>query len=60
MKIYGENGYLDFPAIMAAVRVPFLFIIGGRGTGKTYGAEKWAIESGKKFIFLRRTQSQAD
>ena len=60
MKIYGENGYLDFPAIMAAVKVPFLFVIGGRGTGKTYGAEKWAIESGKKFIFLRRTQSQAD
>ena len=39
---------------------PFNFICGGRGTGKTYDALRTARNNGIKFIFLRRTQAQAD
>lgn len=57
--LYLENGFFDFGE---AVRrsTAFNFIIGGRGTGKTYGALKWCIESGKKFLFMRRLQKEAD
>lgn len=36
------------------------FICGGRGTGKTVTALKWMIENKKKFIFMRRAQTQCD
>lgn len=39
---------------------PFTIVIGGRGTGKTYGALLYALESRKPFILMRRTQKQAD
>ena len=55
MKLYDKNGYLDFPAIKK-LRLPFNFIVGGRGTGKTYGAIKDAIQSDARFIFMRRTE----
>ena len=46
-----------------ASRLPFIFVVGGRGTGKTYGAleyvRKQALD-GKKFIYMRRTQDQVD
>lgn len=59
MNLYLDNGFFNFNE---AVRLStaFNFIIGGRGTGKTYGALKWCIESGKKFIFMRRLQKEAD
>ena len=42
----------------------FNFIIGGRGTGKTYGAKKRAIkqflEKGHQFVYLRRTKEELD
>ena len=42
----------------------FNFIIGSRGTGKTYGAKKKAvkkfIEKGYQFIYLRRYQEEID
>lgn len=59
MGIYLDNGYLDFEKILS-YKVPFNFIIGGRGTGKTYGALKYMVEHQIKFIFMRRTQSQLD
>lgn len=59
MKLYEDTGYLNFPELVDD-RYPFTFVIGGRGTGKTYGAIKWALESGFKFLFMRRTQAQAD
>lgn len=59
MGIYLENGYLDFAKILS-YKVPFNFIIGGRGTGKTYGALKYMIENNIRFIFMRRTQTQLD
>lgn len=39
---------------------PFIFVIGGRGTGKTYGALRYVLENDIKFLYMRRTQAQAD
>ena len=37
----------------------FLYIfIGGRGIGKTYSALQGALDSGKKFMYLRRTDTE--
>lgn len=58
-KLYLDSGYLNIPYILH-FPVPFIFCVGGRGTGKTYGALKYVLESGEKFIYMRRTQSQAD
>ena len=58
-RFYLPTGYVDFPAILA-LPVPFVIVIGGRGTGKTYGALKTCIEQGRKFALMRRTQRQLD
>ena len=59
MKLYDDNGYISISNILAK-GYPFNFITGGRGTGKTYTALKYAVENGIKFILLRRTQQQCD
>ena len=59
MKIYDESGYVNIKGILRE-GYPFNFIVGGRGTGKTYTSLKTAREEGWKFILMRRTQSQAD
>lgn len=59
MKLYLDNGYLDMTKIIND-RNPFVFVIGGRGIGKTYGALKYLIDTDKKFMLMRRTQAQAD
>ena len=42
----------------------FNFIVGSRGTGKTYGAKKLAIkrflEKGHQFVYLRRFKEELD
>lgn len=48
------------PFILSKYKTPFLFLTGGRGTGKTYGALKYVIEEKKKFVFMRRTQTEID
>ena len=53
MNLYDKNGYLDFDRI-ASLPVPFIFIYGGRGSGKTFGALKYVIEHNIRFIFTRR------
>ena len=58
-NIYDRNGFINIPAIYN-IPVPFIFIVGGRGTGKTYGVCKFAIEKKIKFALMRRTQTQAD
>ena len=59
MGLYLENGFFNFSE---AVRrsTAFNFIIGGRGTGKTYGALKWCLEEKRKFLFMRRLQKEVD
>lgn len=59
MGIYLDNGYLDIDKILN-YRIPFNFIIGGRGTGKTYGALKSAYLNDTRFMLMRRTQAQCD
>lgn len=62
MNLYLENGYLNFPEIME-LPYPFIFIIGGRGTGKTYGALSWILDNlseDRPFLWVRRRQAQID
>lgn len=57
--LYLESGYLDMDRIIS-ISNTFCFIIGGRGTGKTYGALQYALDRHVKFIYMRRTQTQVD
>lgn len=59
MNFYQEDGYLDFRALRD-LPVPFIIAVGGRGTGKTFGALKTSIEDGQFFAFMRRKQVQLD
>lgn len=59
MSIYLSSGYLDIEKILS-YKMPFNFVVGGRATGKTYGALKTAYENRIRFILMRRTQTQCD
>ena len=59
MGIYLDSGYLDIEKILA-YQMPFNFVVGGRATGKTYGALKTAYDNRIRFILMRRTQTQCD
>lgn len=59
MKLYQDNGYVNIRGIIE-LGLPFNFVVGGRGTGKTYTALKTVKEDDIKFFFMRRTQAQAD
>lgn len=59
MKLYDENGFLNIHGILSE-SLPFNLIVGGRGTGKTYGTLCECLDSERKFMLLRRTQSQVD
>ena len=52
-NIYLSSGYFN---VEYALRfpVPFIFVVGGRGTGKTYGALRYVLENDIKFIYMRR------
>lgn len=60
MKLYLKNGYFDFKSVYESVGVPFIFITGGRGTGKTFGALKYFYDRKTPIMFLRRTNTQID
>lgn len=59
MKIYLDSGYPDMKRLYT-INTPFIFMYGGRGTGKTYGGLSLAVENNIKFIYMRRTQTQCD
>lgn len=59
MRLYQENGYVDIRAILSR-GLPFNFVVGGRGTGKTYTALKTVLEDRTTFMLMRRTQGQTD
>ena len=59
MELYHENGFANIPGIIAQ-KMTFNFIMGGRGTGKTFGALKYVYETKTRFCLMRRTQSQLD
>lgn len=57
--MYLDSGYLDMAKIINT-DATFVFVVGARGIGKTYGALKYLIERGNKFMLMRRTQLQCD
>lgn len=61
MNLYLENGYADMHKILN-LPYPFIFCVGGRGTGKTYGAcrELLQLPAGERFLFMRRTAEECD
>lgn len=59
MHLYDKNGYVNIPEILKHEAV-FIFIYGGRGTGKTYGTLKEMIQGDHEFMYLRRLQAQTD
>ena len=60
MSFYLDSGYVDINKIMN-LPYPFIFVLGGRGTGKTYGVCKYLLEHPEdKFMYLRRMQQEAD
>ena len=59
MQLYLDNGYANIPGILST-NMTFLFCIGGRGTGKTYGALEYVLDNHVKFCLMRRTQAQLD
>lgn len=64
MNIYLPNGYVNFGKIRRFCvdhNIRFIYMVGGRGIGKTYGfIESFLFEEPAPFMFLRRTQKQAD
>lgn len=59
MKLYQDSGYVNIRGILAE-NLPFNFVVGGRATGKTYTTLETVIVDKIPFMFMRRTQSQAD
>lgn len=60
MQIYDTiTGYFNAEEIIRS-RFYFIFVTGARGTGKTFSTIKDLIEKKENFIFLRRTQNEAD
>ena len=59
MNYFLDSGYINIEKIIKRP-FPFQLVISARGTGKTYSGIKYLLESGDKFIFMRRTQTQID
>ena len=59
-NIFLSNGYLNFDAFINTPGVVYFFIVGGRGTGKTFGALEWAYVNDMPFIYSRKNQVQLD
>lgn len=56
--VFLSSGYVNMRAVFE-LPFTFIWIVGGRGTGKTYGALEYLLESNTRFMLLRRTASQA-
>ncbi len=60
-RILSESDYYDYGRVLS-YHAPWMFIIGARGLGKTYGAKKLVIGDWVKkrwqFIYLRRTAEE--
>ena len=59
MKLYQDSGYVNIRAILSE-KLPFNFVVGGRATGKTYTSLETVITDDIRFMYMRRTQTQAD
>lgn len=59
MKLYSKEGWLNWEEIMQDLK-PFTFITGGRGIGKTFGCIAWFLDHEIPFLYMRRTQVEAE
>ena len=59
MRLYQKDGWFDAAEVISQPE-DFIFCTGARGTGKTYGTLKYLIKNMHDFIYLRRTQDEAD
>ena len=60
MELYTSAGWLDVPGILPGAP-PFNIIVGGRGTGKTFGfLEEFRLVNPRPFILMRRSQVETD
>ena len=61
VNVLNENDYYDYGRVLS-YHSPWMFVIGARGLGKTYGAKKLVITDWMKkrwqFIYLRRTAEE--
>ena len=58
MGIYLDNGYINMPYVLKQSHGMRVWLIGGRGIGKTYGALHTLLDQGKPFLYMRRTKEQ--
>ena len=59
MGVYLENGFADIRGMLNR-GMAFNFVVGGRGTGKTFGALLDIVQRGTRFCLMRRTQAQLE
>lgn len=61
MDLYSKEGYYqighDLESYPEAVAY---FVVGGRGTGKTYGTLKYMLENEQEIVFVKRTKDDVD
>lgn len=55
-----SEGYVNFKFLIETLPYPYIFMVGARGIGKTYGANEYALDHDDISIWLRRTQEQCD
>ena len=60
LKLFDDKGYVNIPMILEEHPAIFIFIYGGRGTGKTYGFLQYVVDHNIDFMYLRRLASQVD
>ena len=58
-NLYRDDGFLNFRTVRD-LGYPFTYLIGGRGTGKTYGGLSTSVADGLPFILMQRSQTQLD
>ena len=58
-RLYTDEGWVNIRGVLDT-GLPFIFLVGGRGIGKTYGALQEALRQEDQFLILRRRQTQAD
>ena len=56
---YEENGYINYESTMQ-LPADFFFLIGSRGTGKTFGGIKYPLVHNMQFVFMRRSAVEMD
>lgn len=58
-NLYLDSGYVNMRWV-ANLPYTFIFLVGGRGTGKTYGLLSTTVEDGKIMMYMRRQQTEAE